>query len=322
MDAILITEPGGPDVLTVAELDDPEYGAGDVVIEVAAAGVNRADLLQRQGHYPPPPGAPEHPGLECSGTIAAVGSEAHRWRVGDEVCALLPGGGYATKVVVDAGLVLPVPAGVPLVDAAGLPEVAATVWSNLVDVARIRAGDRLLVHGGSGGIGTFAIQFARAFGAASIVTTTRAGNRDAVMELGADVVVDYRDEDFVEACRELGGVDIILDNMGASYLDRNIAALDRNGRILTIGLQGGATTKLNLGALLGKCATLHGTGLRGRPLTERISVIAGVEQDVWPLLASGTIRPVVAQRLPLAEAAEAHRFIEAGGHVGKVLLTT
>jgi len=323
MFAVEISEPGGPQVLRWREMADVVPGPGEVLIEVAAAGVNRADLLQRQGHYPPPPGASEVPGLECSGTVAAVGGDVTAWQVGDRVCALLSGGGYAERVVVDAGLVLPVPNEVDLVDAAGLPEAAATVWSNVFDIAELDKGQSLLVHGGAGGIGTIAIQLATVLGA-RVLTTARADHDEALRRLGAELIIDYRDQDFVAVVADHTdnrGVDVILDNMGASYLERNIESLAFDGRLAVIGMQGGRSAKLNLGALLGKRGRISAAGLRARPLMERIRIIDAVAREVWPLVARQLVKPVIAQRIPLSEAPAAHEAMEAGGHLGKILLT-
>lgn len=323
MYAVEISEPGGPQVLRWRETPDVVPGPGEVLIEVAAAGVNRADLLQRQGHYPPPAGASEVPGLECSGTVAAVGEDVTAWQVGDRVCALLSGGGYAERVVVDAGLVLPVPGGVDLVDAAGLPEAAATVWSNVFDIAKLDKGQSILVHGGAGGIGTVAIQLATVFGA-RVLTTARADHADALRRLGAELIIDYRNEDFVAVVADHTdnrGVDVILDNMGASYLERNIKTLAFDGRLAVIGMQGGRSATLNLGALLVKRGRISAAGLRARPLIDRIHIIDAVAREVWPLVARQLVKPVVAQRIPLSEAPAAHEAMEAGGHLGKILLT-
>jgi putative PIG3 family NAD(P)H quinone oxidoreductase len=322
MYAVTITEPGGPEVLRWQEVSDPEPAAGEVLIEVHAAGVNRADLLQRQGHYPPPAGASPYPGLECAGVVRALGTEVTGWRVGDPVCALLAGGGYAELVSVPAGQILPVPAGIDLIDAAALPEVACTVWSNLVDVAQLQQGETVLVHGGGSGIGTFAIQLARALGA-RVITTARAAKHAALRELGADHVIDYTDTDFVAEVEEATagrGVDVILDIMGAAYLPRNVAALATGGRLVVIGLQGGRRGELDLGALLAKRGTVAATSLRSRPLEDKARIVAGVRQQVWPLVESSEIRPVVDERLPMARAADAHRRIESSAHLGKVLL--
>ncbi|SCE88045.1 putative NAD(P)H quinone oxidoreductase, PIG3 family [Micromonospora coriariae] len=323
MRAITIPKPGGPDALIWAEVPDPEPGPDEVIVDVRAAGVNRADLLQRQGHYPPPPGAPDHPGLECSGVISAIGPEVTGWAIGQQVCALLTGGGYAERVAVPAGQLLPVPAGVDLVDAAALPEVACTVWSNLVPVGRLRPGDTLLVHGGGSGIGTFAIQFGAALDA-TILVTARAAKHPRLRELGAAHAIDYREQDFVEEVRRITdghGADVILDIMGGSYLGRNVAALASGGRLVVIGLQGGRKAELDLGALVSKRASVSATTLRARPLTEKAEIVRGVRDEVWPLIETGRIRPVVDRRLPMTEAAEAHRLVESNDHVGKVLLT-
>jgi len=323
-----IREPGGPDVLEWSEVPDPEPGPGEVLIEVAATAVNRADLVQRQGFYPPPPGAPEYPGLECSGTIVALGEGVTSWKVGDAVCALLAGGGYAERVAVPAAQVLPVPAGVDLVTAAGLPEVACTVWSNLVMEAGLRAGEVLLLHGGAGGIGTHGIQVAKALGAVVAVTAGSAERLERCRELGADILVNHREQDFVEEVRRATdghGADVVLDNMGGAYLGRNVDVLATGGRLVVIGLQGGRRGELNLNTLLGKRGTIKATGLRGRPVTGpggKEEIVAEVRAQLWPLVESGKVTPVVHAVLPLREAAEAHRMLEAGGVVGKIILTT
>lgn len=325
MRAITIPEPGAADSLVLDEVPDPEAGPGQVLIDVVAAGVNRADVMQRLGHYPPPPGAPEYPGLEVSGRIAAVGEGVGQWHVGDEVCALLEGGGYAEKVAVPAEQVLPVPRGVDLVDAAGLPEVAATVWSNVFLVANIQPGQVLLVHGGSSGIGTMAVQLAKAVGAHVAVTAGSQQKLDACRDLGAEFLVNYKEEDFVERLRELTkghGADVILDNMGAKYLGRNVEALATNGRLVTIGLMGGRRGELDMGMLLAKRAAVIATSLRARPATEKAAIVAAVREHVWPLVESGDVRPIIHSRHPLEHAAEAHREMEASGHIGKILLTT
>ena len=325
MRAIVPSGPGGPDVLTYVEVPDPEPGPGEVLLDVAATAVNRADLLQRQGHYPPPPGASEILGLECSGTVAALGAEVDDLEVGQEVCALLAGGGYATRVAVPAGQVMPLPGGVDLTTAAALPEVAATVWSNVMMVAGLRSGDTFLVHGGAGGIGTFAIQLARAVGARVLATAGSPEKLDLCRELGAEVAIDYRRQDFVEVVGEVTdghGVDVLLDNMGASYLSRNLTALATEGRLVVIGLQGGTKAEIDLNALLRKRAAVVATNLRGRPVGEKTSICAAVVEHAWPLVADGTIRPVVGRTLPLAEAAEAHRLMESGEGTGKILLVT
>jgi putative PIG3 family NAD(P)H quinone oxidoreductase len=323
MRAITVSGAGGPEVLQWAEVPDPQPGAGEVVVEVAASAVNRADLLQRQGRYAPPEGASPYLGLECSGTITALGDGVTGWGIGTEVCALLSGGGYAEQVAVPAGQLLPVPAGIPVVEAAALPEVTCTVWSNVFMVAGLRPGETLLVHGGASGIGTMAIQLAKAVGATVVVTAGSAAKLERCRELGADVAVGYREQDFVGAVRDATdgrGADVILDNMGASYLARNIDALAVNGRLVVIGLQGGARAELDLGRLLAKRAAVLGTTLRSRPPGEKAAIVAAVREHVWPLLESGQVRPVIDRVLPLAGAAEAHRVVEASEHVGKVLL--
>ncbi|MDL4773595.1 MULTISPECIES: NAD(P)H-quinone oxidoreductase [Thermomonosporaceae] len=317
MHAIVIREPGDADVLAWTEVPDPVAKPGEVVIEVAASAVNRADVMQRRGFYPPPPGAPPYPGLEVSGRIAELGEDVSGWRVGDEVCALLSGGGYAERVAAPASQLLPVPRGVGLAAAAGLPEVVCTVWSNVFMLAGLKAGETLLAHGGGSGIGTMAIQLARARGARVLCTVGGPDKAARCRELGADGVIDYRTEDFVEH----GPFDVILDNMGAKYLARNVDALAAGGRLMVIGLQGGARAELDLGKLLGKRAAVHGTGLRARPLEEKAEIVAAVREHVWPLLESGTVRPVIDQTVPMAEAARAHRILEESGHVGKILLT-
>ena len=320
MHAITIREPGGPEVLEWTELPDPAPGPDEVLIEVAASAVNRADLLQRQGNYPPPPGVTDVPGLECSGTIAAVGDNVTGWQVGDQVCALLAGGGYATKAIAPVGQVLPVPEGVDLIDAAGLPEVACTVWSMVVMNGRLGAGETFLVHGGAGGIGTHAIQVARALGATVAVTAGSAAKLARCAELGAQITINYRDEDFVERMKEAGGADVILDNMGASYLERNVAALNRLGRLVIIGMQGGVKAEFTVGALLAKNCTVTSGGLRSRPLPEKAEIVAQVREHVWPLIESGAVKPVIHEVVPAERAADAHRALDGPDVVGKVVL--
>ena len=322
--AITVPTPGGPEALALAEVPDPTLAPDEVLLDVVAAGVNRADLLQRQGHYPPPPGASAYLGLECSGRVAAVGADVTGWAVGDEACALLAGGGYAARVAVPAGQLLPVPAGVSLVDAAALPEVACTVWSNVFMTAALAPGEWLLVHGGSSGIGTMAIQLAHALGAHVAVTAGSAQKLEVCRSLGADVLVNYRDDDFVEAVKAAtggAGVDVILDNMGAKYLARNIDALAAYGRLMVIGLQGGTRAELDLGVLLRKRASVAATSLRARPAAEKAAIVAAVREHVWPLIEAGAVRPIVHARMPLAQAADAHRLLESSTHIGKVLLT-
>jgi putative PIG3 family NAD(P)H quinone oxidoreductase len=324
MKAITVPEPGGPDALALADVAVPDPATGEVLVRVAAAGVNRADTLQRQGHYPPPPGASDIIGLEVSGTVEALGDGVDGWSVGDEVCALLSGGGYAEYVAVPAGQLLPVPDGVGLVDAAALPEVACTVWSNVVMTADLEPGEVLLVHGGSSGIGTMAIQLALASGARVAVTAGTADKLEVCRELGADILVNYREDDFVERVREATdghGADVVLDILGASYLQRNLDVLATGGRLVIIGMQGGRRAELDIATLMGKRAAVIGTTLRARPQAEKAAIVAAVADHVWPLVEDRSVRPVVHARYPLADAATAHRELETGGHVGKILLT-
>lgn len=325
MYAIAIREPGGPEMLEWTEHADPRPGPGDVLIDVAAAGINRADLAQRQGNYPPPPGASELLGLECSGTISELGEGVTGWKAGDEVCALLAGGGYAERVVVPAAQVLPVPAGMDLVDAAGVPEVACTVWSNVVVEAGLHSGQLLLVHGGSGGIGTCAIQIGRALGARVATTAGSAESMRLCGDLGADPVISYRDQDFVEEVKALGGADVILDNMGASYLDRNLGALAKDGHLAVIGMQGGRKAELDMGKMLVKRLRMSLLGLRGRPVDGphgKGAIVADVRERLWPLIEEGAVRTLVHERFPMADAGRAHTALEAGGVHGKLLLVT
>lgn len=322
MRAVIASQPGGPEVLSLAEVDDPVAGPGEVLVDVAATAVNRADLLQRQGIYAPPPGESEIIGLECSGTVTALGEGVSGWSVGDQVCALLAGGGYAERVAVPVGQLMPVPSGVSLLEAAALPEVACTVWSNVFMIAGLQPGEKFLVHGGAGGIGTFAIQLATALSAKIFTTAGTAEKLATCADLGADVTINYRTEDFVAVLREAGGADVILDNMGAAYLGRNVDALATEGRLVVIGMQGGTKAELDLSALLFKRGAIIATTLRARPRPEKAAICASVVENVWPLVADGAVRPVVHTSLPLADAAEAHRLIEASEQVGKVLLTT
>jgi putative PIG3 family NAD(P)H quinone oxidoreductase len=324
MRAVVVTEPGGPDVLVWREVPDPVAAAGEVLVAVSATAVNRADLLQREGHYDPPPGGSPYPGLECSGRIVALGEGVEGWSVGDEVCALLSGGGYAERVAVPVGQLMPVPAGVELVSAAALPEVTCTVWSNVFMLAALRRGETLLVHGGSSGIGTMAIQLGRVLGARVAVTAGSAEKLDRCRELGAEILVNYREQDFVEELRAATdgrGADVVLDNMGAKYLGRNLEVLATNGRLAVIGMQGGTKAELDLGLLMRKRGAVLSTSLRARPAEEKAAIVASTREHVWPLITDGEVRPVVDRVLPMAQAGEAHRVVEAGEHVGKVLLT-
>ncbi|WP_155342837.1 NAD(P)H-quinone oxidoreductase [Acrocarpospora pleiomorpha] len=324
MRAIEIVHYGGPEALVWNEVPDPVPGPGEVLVEVTATAVNRADVLQRQGSYDPPPGAPAYPGLECSGRVLALGPETSGWSVGQPVCALLAGGGYAERVAVPVGQLLPVPAGVDPRTAAALPEVACTVESNLFQVAGLRPGETLLVHGGASGIGTFAIQRAVAAGVRVIVTAGTPEKLKRCRELGADVAISYRTEDFAaRVLEETGGrgADVVLDMIGGAYLGRNVEVLATGGRLVIIGLQGGSRAELDLGLLQRRRATVTATTLRARPLAEKAEIVARVRAQVWPLIESGRIRPVVDQVLPITEAAAAHHALEAGDHVGKIILT-
>ena len=324
--AVTIEQPGSPATRGWAEQPDPVPGPGEVLIDVAASAVNRADLLQAAGHYPPPPGASPILGMECSGVVAELGRGVIDWRVGDEVCALLAGGGYATRVVVPASQVLPVPAGVDLVSAAALPEVTCTVWSNLVMTAGLSARQTVLIHGGTSGIGTMAIQVARQEGATVAVTASRAAGLDACRELGANLTIDYTRQDFVEeikAATDGRGVDIILDVVGAKYLERNVAALADGGRLIIIGMQGGTTAELNINTLLRKRGGIIATALRSRPVSgpgSKAEIVDDVRRRLWPMIEAGDIRPIVDSVVEMPDAGEAHRRMSEGGHVGKIVL--
>ncbi len=325
MRAVVVSEPGGPEVMQVQDVPDPQPRPDEVVVDVVAAAVNRADLLQRQGNYPPPHGAPPYLGLECSGIISAVGDQVAGWSVGDEVCALLSGGGYASRVAVPVGQLMPVPKGVPLVDAAALPEVTCTVWSMVFGqhAGRLQPGERILVHGGTSGVGTMAIQLAHQRGAVVFATAGTPRKAEFCRSLGADVAINYRNEQFedrIHAETGNGGVDVILDNMGATYLPRNIKALGVGGRLIVLGLQGGRRGELDLGALLAKRATVHAAGLRGRPLDQKAGIVAETLNAVWPLIEDGSVRPVIDRVLTLDDVVEAHRLVESSEHIGKVLL--
>ncbi len=324
MKAITIPAPGDPDALVPADVDAPTAKPGEVVVDVVAAGVNRADVMQRMGHYDPPEGTSPLPGLEVSGRVRALGADVEGWQVGDEVCALLTGGGYAEQVAVPVGQLFPVPRGIDLIQAAALPEVTSTVWSNVFMTASLQAGQVLLIHGGSSGIGTMAIQLAREVAARVAVTAGSGEKLEVCRQLGAEILVNYRDEDFVERVRaatEGHGADVILDNIGAKYLERNVELLAPNGRLVIVGLQGGRSAEINLGAMLAKRCALIATTLRGRPADEKATIVAAVREHVWPLIEAGRVKPVVHSTHPLARAADAHREMEASTHIGKILLT-
>lgn len=323
MRAATLSAVGGPDVLVLADVAMPQPREGHVIVEVHATALNFADLLQRSGTYGTPTVLPAVLGIECSGVIHSVGSGVDGWAVGDSVCALVAGGAYAEFVSVPASQLLPVPDGVDLVAAAALPEAACTVWSNLLDIARLSSPDVLLVHGGAGGVGSFAIQTAHALGHRVFTTAGDARKLARCIELGAERAISYRTEDFVATVRaDTGGrgADVILDNMGAAYLSRNIEALAPDGRIAMIGLQSGRDAEIPLGRMMGKRASLFTTSLRDRPLAEKARIVAGVRRDIWPLLAAGRIRPVIDREFPLSRMNEAHRFMELGEHVGKIVV--
>ncbi|XP_074330205.1 uncharacterized protein LOC141667559 isoform X1 [Apium graveolens] len=323
MKAIVITSPGDAEVLKIQQVEEPLIGDDEVLIQVEATAVNRADTLQRKGAHPPPKGASPYLGLECSGTILSLGQNVTRWNIGDQVCALLSGGGYAEKVAVPAGQLLPVPQGVSLKDAASFPEVACTVWSTVFMMSKLSPGETFLVHGGSSGIGTFAIQIAKYLGVKVFVT---AGNEEKLKfckDLGADVCINYKTEDFVARVKEETGgkgVDVILDNVGGPYLQKNLDSLNIDGRLFIIGFMGGVVTQVNLASLLMKRLTVQAAGLRGRSLENKALIVSEVEKNVWPAIAAGKVKPVVYKYLPLDSAAEAHSIMESSIHIGKIIL--
>ncbi len=323
MRAVVASRPGGPEVLEVVERPDPVPGPGEVLVRVAATAVNRADVLQRQGAYPPPPGAPDVLGLECSGTVAALGDGAEGWAPGDRVMAVVAGGGYAELAVVPAATLLPVPAGIDLVDAAAIPEVFTTVHDNVVLRGRLARGETLLVHGAASGIGTAAVQVAVRAGARVLATASSRAKLDAAIALGAAAGIDYTAEDFTAAARDATGgrgVDVILDVVGGPYLARNLDALAVEGRLVVIGLQGGAAAELDLGRVLRRRLTVTGSTLRSRSVEEKAALAARVRADVLPGFADGSLRPVIDRVLDLTDAAAAHRTLESGDHVGKIVL--
>jgi NADPH:quinone reductase len=324
MICVEISQPGGPEVLALGERPDPEPGPGEVLIRVAAAGINRPDVLQRRGAYPPPPGASDLPGLEVAGTIAAVGAGVEGWGIGDAVCALVSGGGYATMCVAPAPQCLRVPATLDLVAAAAIPETFFTVWTNVFDRGRLRAGETALFHGGTSGIGTTAIQLAKARGATVFATAGSDDKVRACEALGARRAINYRTQDFVEVIRDVTGgkgVDLILDILGGSYLNRNLAALAVDGRLVQIGLMGGETASIDLRRLLGRRLTITGSTLRPRSVEEKGAIAAALAREVWPLLEAGTVKPIVYKTFALADAAAAHSLMESSQHVGKIVLT-
>ncbi|KAI3937084.1 hypothetical protein MKX01_015299 [Papaver californicum] len=323
MKAVVITTPGGPEVLEIQEVENPKIKDDEVLIKIEATALNRADTVQRKGSYPPPPGASTYPGLECSGIIEAVGNDVTRWKIGDQVCALLSGGGYAEKVAVPAGQVLPIPSGVSIKDAAGFPEVACTVWSTVFMTSRLTSGETFLVHGGSSGIGTFAIQMAKYCGAKVFVTAGNTEKLAVCKNLGADVCINYKTDDFVTRVKEETdgkGVDVILDNIGGSYFQRNLASLSIDGRLFIIGFQGGTATQVNLAPFLQRRLTVQGAGLRSRSSENKTSIVSEVEKNVWPAIASGKVKPVIYKSFSLSEVVGAHKLMESSAHIGKILL--
>jgi putative PIG3 family NAD(P)H quinone oxidoreductase len=324
MQAVVCEGAGGVEVLKIGEIEDPTPGPRSVVIDVVAAGVNRADLLQRQGHYPPPPGAPETLGLECSGVISAVGEGVDDWSVGDECCALLAGGGYAEKVVVPAVQVMPLPEGVDLISAAALPEAVATVWSNVFMIAHLKLGETLLVHGGASGIGTMAIQLGVAHGARVLCTVGSKEKMEFCSRLGAEVAINYKEAEWASVVREAtakAGADVILDIIGAKYLEDNVKSLAYDGRLAVIGMQGGTKGTLDLGRLMSRRALVAATGLRARSVEEKGQIIDEIVGHVWPLAAAKKVRPIVHRTFPLADVRQAHEMLEQSNQIGKVLLT-
>lgn len=323
MRAVELVRTGGPDVLNLGQVAAPRLSPGSVMIEVHATALNHADLLQRRGTYGGGISLPTILGIECSGIIVDMASDVKGWNIGDRVCALINGGGYADLVCVPASLVLPVPANIDLITAAALPEAACTVWSNIIDIARFAPGDTLLVHGGAGGIGSFAIQAGRARGARIFATAGGHEKMEYCRSIGADRPIDYRNEDFVSVIiDETGGrgADIILDNMGGLYLDRNIDAMAHDGRIVMIGLQGGREANIHLGKMMGKRGSLFTTSLRDRPVEDKARIVSGVLKDFWPDVETGRIRPLIDREFPLSDAAGAHSYMESGQHVGKIVL--
>ncbi|WP_296258088.1 MULTISPECIES: NAD(P)H-quinone oxidoreductase [unclassified Pseudomonas] len=323
MKGVIFERVGDPDVLKVVERSDPNPATGEVLIDVCGTALNYADLLQRRGTYLMDSGVEALLGIECSGIIAGTGEGVSGWHVGDRVCALLSGGGYAERVCVPATQLLPCPEGVSLLDAAALPEAACTLWSNLRDIGCLQPGETVLIHGGAGGVGSLAIQWARHWGARVLTTAGSSDKLKRCLALGADVGINYRTDDFVHVVRDVTqgrGVDLILDNMGAQYLEHNIDALAYDGRIVMIGLQGGREASVHLGKMMGKRASLHTTSLRDRSATAKQAIVAGVVRDVWPLLKAGLIKPVIDRVFALGEVSDAHHYMESGCHIGKIVM--
>ncbi|KAJ4975586.1 hypothetical protein NE237_000692 [Protea cynaroides] len=323
MKAVVITSFGGPEVLQLQEVEDPKIGDEEVLIKIEATALNRADTIQRKGSHPPPKGSSPYPGLECSGIVEAIGKNVTRWKIGDQVCALLNGGGYAEKVAVRAAQVLPVPPGISLKDAAAFPEVACTVWSTVFMTSRLSAGETFLIHGASSGIGTFAIQIAKHQGAKVFVTAGSEEKLAFCKDIGADVCINYKTEDFAARVKEETGgkgVDVILDNVGGPYFQRNLDSLNVDGRLFIIGFMGGAFTEVNLACMLARRLTVQAAGLRNRSPEKKAEIVSEVEKNVWPAITAGKVKPVVYKTMPLDEAADAHRLMESSVHIGKILL--
>jgi NADPH:quinone reductase len=325
MTAIAIMTPGGPEVLKPVSLARPEPGAGEILVKVAAAGINRPDILQRQGGYPPPPGAPATPGLEIAGEVVALGEGVKRYRIGDRVCALVPGGGYAEFCIAAEDNALPIPAGLSFIEAAGIPETFFTVWTNVFDRAQLKRGETFLVHGGSSGIGTTAIMLAKAFGARVFATAGSPEKCASCVALGAELAIDYRQDDFAKAVKgatDGRGADVILDMVGGDYIARNIAAAGMHGRIVSIAFLKGSKAEVDFLPVMLKRLTLTGSTLRPRSVAEKAQIARSLEEKVWPLLAAGTIKPQIYRTFPLAQAAQAHALMETSAHVGKIVLVT
>ena len=323
MTAIAIRSPGGPEVLVPEERPLPALGASDILVRVRAAGVNRPDVMQRKGQYPPPPGAPDIPGLEIAGEVVAAGDKAKRWKIGDRVCALVAGGGYAQYCLTDEATALPVPKGFSFVEAAALPETFMTVWHNVFERGGLKARETLLIHGGSSGIGTTAIMLAKQFGAKVIVTAGSPEKCRACVKLGADVAIDYNKEDFVAATKKAtggNGAELILDMIGGDYVDRNFEAAAVEGRVVQIATQKGPKVTIDLRRLMLKRLTHTGSTLRARPVEDKAAIARALEQRVWPLLESGKVRPVIDSTYPLERAADAHARMETSLHIGKIVL--
>lgn len=325
MNAIEITQPGGPDVLRLQRITIPRAEDGQILVKIVAAGVNRPDIMQRRGGYPPPPGAPATPGLEIAGVVAACGPHASKYQPGDKVCALVPGGGYAEYATVAEDNALPVPKGVSMMEAAAIPETFFTVWTNVFERGALKPGETLLVHGGSGGIGTTAIMLAKAFGARVIVTAGSGEKCAFCVKLGADRAVNYREEDFVDITKKETdgkGADVILDMVGGAYVAKNLSAAALNGRLVQIAFQQGSRAEVDLLPLMVKRLVLTGSTLRPRSVAEKASIADALRSQVWPLLAQGKCKPVLYRTFPLAEAAKAHTLMETSEHIGKIVLTT